>query len=166
MTRFERRRTLHAVIGAAPAERTRPRLNPPRWHELHEADGTPRRAYAPLLEYLKKLRPSELRVLDERMEATLREMGVTFGTGAQRQPWVCDLLPLIFEAEEWRAISAGVQQRMHAFELFLQDVYGRRRILREGVIIKEQSSGYRDRARCFSISAGRVSRATVAARWW
>ena len=103
------------------------------FHEIYEVDGAPRAAYASVLEQLKKRQPAELRQLDEQMEATLREMGVTFGHG-EEQGWICDLLPQIFAAEEWRRISAGVEQRLRAFELFLQDVYGPRRILREGKV--------------------------------
>lgn len=120
------------MTGAEAIHPTRATAPAASWHEIYEANGTPRPAYARLLEYLTTRRPSEIRALDERMEATLREMGVTFGGGAQ--PWVCDLLPHVFEAAEWRAISAGVQQRVRAFELFLQDVYGPRRILRDGVV--------------------------------
>ncbi len=104
-----------------------------RWHEIYDATGAPRACYAPLLEYLKKLRPAELRLLDERMEATLREMGVSFAHDSQQQ-WICDLLPHIFDADEWNTISAGVQQRTRAFELFLQDVYTTRKILRSGTV--------------------------------
>jgi uncharacterized circularly permuted ATP-grasp superfamily protein/uncharacterized alpha-E superfamily protein len=95
-------------------------------------DGAPKPAYARLIAYLKARKPSELQALDERMEATLREMGVTFGRGDQ--PWICDLLPHIFEAEEWQTISKGVKQRVRAFDRFLHDVYGARRILRDGVV--------------------------------
>lgn len=103
------------------------------FHEIYEVGGVPRAAYAPVLDHLKKRPPAELRQLDQQMEATLREMGVTFGHH-ENQAWVCDLLPHIFEVAEWRTISAGVEQRLRAFELFLEDVYGPRRILREGKV--------------------------------
>ncbi len=68
------------------------------------------------------------------MEATLREMGVTYGLpqGDQAAPWMCDLLPHVFTATEWQQVTAGVTQRIRAFELFLQDMYGKRQILRDG----------------------------------
>ncbi len=70
------------------------------------------------------------------VEATLREMGVSFdfATGENHRPWVCDLLPQIFKPEEWKIIESGMRQRMQAFDLFLQDVYGRKEILRAGII--------------------------------
>src|SRR5882724_9223814 len=43
-------------------------------------------------------------------------------------------LPHLFLPEEWDLITRGFQQRVQAFELLLQDVYGKREILREGIL--------------------------------
>ncbi len=111
---------------------------PPSWHEVHFPDGSPRPLYAKLLRDLGDLRPQDLRVLDDRMEATLREMGVNFDITRSdpwgRQPWTCDLLPHLFDAADWALIVRGFRQRLHAFELFLADVYGSRDILRAGIV--------------------------------
>lgn len=108
------------------------------WHDVFESDGQPRPHYRALLDHLRALRPKELRNLDERMQATLREMGVTFDFIREmpwgQQPWMCDLLPQIFTPEEWEVISRGFRQRLRAFEMFLQDVYGAKSILRAGVV--------------------------------
>lgn len=111
---------------------------PPSWHEVQFPDGTPRPLYGKLLADLGDLRVQDLRALDDRMEATLREMGVNFDiTRADpwgRQPWTCDLLPQIFDGADWALIVRGFRQRLHAFELFLEDVYGPRQILRDNVV--------------------------------
>jgi uncharacterized circularly permuted ATP-grasp superfamily protein/uncharacterized alpha-E superfamily protein len=74
----------------------------------------------------------------ERLEATMREMGVSFDIGRDRlwgrRPWFCDLLPELFGGEEWGRLAAGLRQRLRAFELFLQDIHGAQEILRAGVI--------------------------------
>jgi uncharacterized circularly permuted ATP-grasp superfamily protein/uncharacterized alpha-E superfamily protein len=105
-------------------------------YDVYDADGQPRPGYEGPLRYLQGMRKQELRALDQHMEATLREMGVTYGLprGEQARPWVCDLLPHIFTVNEWHQVTAGVSQRVRAFELFLQDIYGRRQILRDGAI--------------------------------
>lgn len=114
----------------------RTKSGPPRWDEIHGAENIPRPRYRKLLDTLCSQRVSDLRNLGERMEATLREMGVTFETpdGETKRPWSCDLLPQIFEQDEWSTIARGFRQRLSAFDLFLQDVYGRKEILREGVL--------------------------------
>lgn len=65
----------------------------------------------------------------------MREMGVTFDVSRVRpwgsRPWFCDLLPQIFTQQEWEPLTAGIRQRMRAFECFLQDIYSKKEILRE-----------------------------------
>ncbi len=114
----------------------REKLIQPRWDEIHSGGSAPRPRYQKLLHFLYSQRASDLRNLDERMEATLREMGVTFDfiSGENHRPWICDLLPQIFKAEEWALLDGGMRQRMQAFDLFLQDVYGRKEILRAGIV--------------------------------
>lgn len=113
-----------------------PRLVKGLRHDVYDAEGNPKPGYERPIRYLQGLKKPELRALDEQMEATLREMGVTYGIphGGTSEPWLCDLLPHVFSAEEWERVSAGVSQRIRAFELFLKDVYGKREILREGII--------------------------------
>ncbi|MDX2082125.1 MAG: circularly permuted type 2 ATP-grasp protein [Terrimicrobiaceae bacterium] len=107
----------------------------PLWNETFAEDGSPRGGYRPLFERLHSMPRSRVRSLDERLEATMREMGVTFDVSRERpwgsRPWFCDLMPQIFTAEEWETISAGLCQRLRAFEFFLRDVYSGKSILRE-----------------------------------
>ena len=62
-------------------------------YDVLDAAGNPRPGYEGPLRYLQNLRKQDLRALDEQMEATLREMGVTYGLphGEQAQPWFCDV---------------------------------------------------------------------------
>jgi len=77
---------------------------------------------------MEGLKTTELRTLGERMEATLREMAVSFEPEAGGN-WECDPLPQVFTSSEWDLIARGIRQRLQAFELFLQDLYGPREIL-------------------------------------
>lgn len=109
------------------------------WHEVLSADGTtPREPYEKLLRDLDDLPVADRRTLEDRMDAVLREMGVTFDVIRNdpwgRQPWRCDLLPHIFDSLEWEFLVRGFRQRLQAFELFLADVYGPKRILRAGAV--------------------------------
>ncbi len=108
------------------------------WHEILTADGTPRPVFRKALRDLSDLSTNERRALDDRMEATLREMGVTFDVIRSdawgRPPWTCDLMPHIFASADWELIVKGFRQRLRAFEAFLGDVYGKREILRSSTI--------------------------------
>jgi uncharacterized circularly permuted ATP-grasp superfamily protein len=110
---------------------------PKRWHEvLSERGGEPRAPYSELVSQLEGATSANLRELEERLDATLRELGVTFElpSGEHHNTWFCDLLPQIFTSDEWSQIVRGFEQRIRAFDMFLADVYGQREILRQGVI--------------------------------
>jgi uncharacterized circularly permuted ATP-grasp superfamily protein/uncharacterized alpha-E superfamily protein len=110
---------------------------PKRWHEvLSEPRGQPRAPYEGLVRQLERATSADLRELEERLDATLRELGVTFElpAGGHHNTWFCDLLPQVFTGDEWAKIVRGFEQRVRAFDMFLSDVYGKREILRQGVI--------------------------------
>lgn len=111
---------------------------PVHWNELLDPAGEPRAIYAPLFRRLASTPRAALRRTDEQLEATMREMGVTFDIARNRawgrRPWFCDLLPQVFTPDEWATLERGMQQRMHAYECFLRDVYGEQRILRQGIV--------------------------------
>jgi uncharacterized circularly permuted ATP-grasp superfamily protein/uncharacterized alpha-E superfamily protein len=119
--------------GDRPASTRRTAHPKGAWSEVLDAEGKPRPLYQSLLARLESLPRAELRLLDHRMEATLRELGAAPTSRAENAPvWSCDLLPHIFEAQEWTRVTSGLRQRMKAFELFLADVHGEREILRSG----------------------------------
>ncbi len=45
-----------------------------------------------------------------------------------------DVIPRIITADRWAHIEKGLQQRIHALNLFLQDLYGGQKILRDGIV--------------------------------
>jgi uncharacterized circularly permuted ATP-grasp superfamily protein/uncharacterized alpha-E superfamily protein len=108
------------------------------WNEIFESDGSPRAPFRPLLERLATHSRGELRALTDRVEATLREMGVRFNVRLPRvqgpRDWICDLLPQVFEQAEWERVERGLRQRLEAFEAFLWDIHGPRHILRDGTL--------------------------------
>lgn len=110
----------------------------PAWSEVLDEGGQARPSYGPLLGRLDALPRGELRQLDQRMEAAMRELGVTFGLAKGQtfgqKPWSCDLLPHVFSGEEWTLVTRGLRQRMRAMEFFLEDIYGRQEILRHGTL--------------------------------
>ena len=127
--------------GAASAtnrvDRQEAAVTPPSpWSEVLDDAGGPRPSYGGLLHRLDSLPRGELKLLDQRMEAAMRELGVTFGLekgqAFGQKPWSCDLLPHVFSGEEWSLLARGLRQRMKAFELFLRDIYGNQEILRHG----------------------------------
>jgi uncharacterized circularly permuted ATP-grasp superfamily protein len=106
--------------------------------EMKGADGIDRPPYGELARWLGEI-PSD--VLDyRRREAELlfRRIGITFAVygeaDAQERVIPFDVLPRILSAAEWDFLRAGLEQRVKALNLYIKDVYGRRDILRAGVV--------------------------------
>lgn len=111
---------------------------PGLWDEVFAPDGAPREIYRPLMDRVLSRPRRDTKLTIDRLGATMRELGVTFEVARDgpwgRQPWFCDLLPALFGGAEWAQVAAGVRQRLRAFEMFLQDVYGDKEILRAQVV--------------------------------
>src|SRR5919107_1646719 len=96
------------------------------YDEAFTGDGRPRPHYA---ELLAALDDADLAALGERVTAHLAASGVTFGEGA---PFHLDPVPRLLTATEWAELEAGLAQRVRALDAYCADVYGPRRIVRDG----------------------------------
>jgi uncharacterized circularly permuted ATP-grasp superfamily protein len=95
--------------------------------------------YEAVFEELRRLAPEELAARERLRDALFRRLGITFAvygdaSGAERT-WPMDVVPRILPAAEWRPVERGLEQRVRALNLFLEDLYvGERAALRDGVI--------------------------------
>jgi uncharacterized circularly permuted ATP-grasp superfamily protein len=106
--------------------------------EMRGTDGTLRSAYGELWRWLSEI-PHD--VLDHRRreaELIFRRIGITFAVhgaaDAQERLIPFDVLPRILAAAEWDRLRAGLEQRVKAINHYIRDVYGRREILKAGVV--------------------------------
>jgi len=83
----------------------------------------------------------DLRSRQSAAEATFRQLGITFAVygddDAAERIIPFDIIPRVFTQREWRSLSAGLEQRVQAINAYLNDIYGERRIVRDGVIPEE-----------------------------
>jgi uncharacterized circularly permuted ATP-grasp superfamily protein len=103
------------------------------------AGGPPPRAeLAALSRWIEATPDAELRRRQQAAEATFRQLGITFAvygeSEASERIIPFDIVPRVFLHDEWERLSAGLIQRVEAINAFLQDIYGERRILKEGVL--------------------------------
>lgn len=74
-------------------------------------------------------------------EVRLREKGVTFAVyghhDGNEKVWPFDVVPRPMSFTEWNRIEAGLKQRIRALNLFLSDIYGDKKILKDGIVPKE-----------------------------
>ena len=118
--------------------------------EMFFADGAVRPESKTLFERIQGLGEGELEQRQKAAERALIRMGITFnvyggGKGDERI-FPFDLVPRIIAAGEWEKIERGLQQRIRALNLFLDDVYHQQKIVRDGVVprdLVESAAGYR-----------------------
>jgi len=97
-----------------------------------------RAGFAPLAKWLAETPPVELARRQHAAETAFRSLGITFSVYGDEQaaeriiPF--DIVPRIFSAAEWERLSAGLEQRVRAINAFVDDVYGARRILADGIV--------------------------------
>lgn len=102
--------------------------------EMFDADGSVRESYQGVY---SALAPTSSRDLGARADALGRafiDQGVTFSLSGQESPFPLDVVPRVIAAQEWAHLEKGIKQRVKALELFLADIYGEQRILRDHVL--------------------------------
>jgi uncharacterized circularly permuted ATP-grasp superfamily protein len=110
--------------------------------EMFAATGQPRQHYRKLAERFARLDGiGELQKKQQLANDTFLRRGVTFTVYSDEQGtekiFPFDLIPRIIPASEWEHLERGLTQRMQALNLFLEDIYGPQRILKERVIPQE-----------------------------
>lgn len=94
-----------------------------------------------VLERLNEQDVASLRRRSRGAEQELLNLGITFTVYTDRAaidrilPF--DVIPRILTADDWSTIEQGVKQRVTAINMFLQDIYNSRHILRDGVVPEE-----------------------------
>jgi len=107
---------------------------------LH-ARGATREHYRRLLGHLERLGPEGVGQLHHDAQVSRLNQGITFtvysdATGTERI-FPFDLVPRLVSTHEWAPVEAGIAQRLRAVNLFLDDLYGDQKILRDGVVPTE-----------------------------
>ena len=108
------------------------------YDEMFQSPGLSRPGAKLLSDILSSLPPGEFKQRQSIAEAALLNLGITFSVYGSEEGlekiWPFDIIPRIVMPDEWELIERGLKQRITALNLFLQDVYGAQRSLREGVI--------------------------------
>ena len=92
---------------------------------------------APLVQLLRKTPYRELKNIQSEAETSIRNLGITFTVYSEGQnidrEWPFDIIPRIIRASEWNHVDKGLKQRLTALNLFINDIYNSRKIVRDGV---------------------------------
>jgi uncharacterized circularly permuted ATP-grasp superfamily protein len=109
------------------------------WDEMVSA-GRPHDACRGVMHYLTSLGP-ELLDRQQAAELAIRTMGITFTVYSEAgdidRAWPFDVIPRVISSQEWASVTAGLIQRLVALNLFIDDLYGAAKILKDGVVPAE-----------------------------
>ena len=94
-------------------------------------EGRPRPGYT---DVMGELAEADLKGITDSVERHLRERQVNFRSEGDSRAFHVDPVPRILEAAEWNGLAFGMRQRARALNAFIADVYGDRRIVKEGVL--------------------------------
>jgi len=107
--------------------------------ELLTSQGTPR--HPALSDGLASLSAEMLAERQRHAEEELLEKGITFAVyghnDGNEKVWPFDVVPRPIAWDEWQIIESGLKQRIRALNLFLDDVYGDGKIMKDGVVPEE-----------------------------
>src|ERR1700749_4103895 len=106
--------------------------------EMRGSEGAVRPAYAELARWLGEVPPDVLDYRRREAELLFRRIGITFAVygeaDAQERLIPFDVIPRVLSAGEWDTLRRGLEQRVKALNLYLADIYGRREILKAGIV--------------------------------
>lgn len=120
--------------------------NPGKFHdEIISSPGYARKPARQLASYLKSLTHEDLLQKKTAAELAIKTMGISFtvysdGTNIDRE-WPMDIIPRLISANEWDETSRGLEQRLRAMNLFINDLYNDQKILKDKVVPKELIDG-------------------------
>ncbi|TDR46579.1 putative circularly permuted ATP-grasp superfamily protein [Tahibacter aquaticus] len=131
------------------------------YDEMYGRDGAVRPHYGAFDDWLQSTPALQIEHKRREAEIAFHRVGITFsvyGEDAGNERLIpFDLVPRIVPAAEWRVLETGLRQRVHALNLFLGDVYGEQRILREGRVPRDlvlNNSAYRNEMRGLAVPGG------------
>jgi len=107
------------------------------YDEMFDQSGRPRPRAELLARRLRALADGELVRRQKAADTALLNMGITFTVygheAGTEKIWPFDLIPRILEHREWKFIEDGLRQRITALNMFIDDMYHERKIVRDGV---------------------------------
>jgi uncharacterized circularly permuted ATP-grasp superfamily protein len=106
--------------------------------EMGGDESSVRPAYVELSRWLKEVPPDVLDFRRREAELFFRRLGITFAVygdpEAQERLIPFDIIPRILAQAEWQLLERGLEQRVKAINAYVKDAYGRREILRAGIV--------------------------------
>ncbi|WDF80854.1 circularly permuted type 2 ATP-grasp protein [Mucilaginibacter sp. KACC 22773] len=110
----------------------------PFFDELAAPEGVVREHWKKLAHAYDELGLEKMEQRSREISQELRDNGVTYNVYSDpdgiNRPWKLDPVPMVFSQQEWENIEKGLIQRAELLNLIISDIYGERRLIKEGFI--------------------------------
>ena len=97
--------------------------------------------YDKIFKRFDRLTESEISERRQQADSSFLEHGITFTVygddGGTERIFPFDLIPRVIPESEWSVVESGLRQRILAINLFLNDIYHGRKIIKDGIIPEE-----------------------------
>lgn len=114
--------------------------NPHHYDEMVSGNTT-RAHYQEVMDWLNRTPLENMIRSRQQAEACFRQEGITFtvyGDSAGTERLIpFDIIPRIIPNSEWQLLARGCEQRVHALNAFLHDIYHEQKIIKAGVVPAE-----------------------------
>ncbi len=106
--------------------------------EMFQGTDQYRPSYQTFKDELAKFTPEQLVQLQEATDKAQHLLGMTFNVygddqGVERILHL-DILPRIIDSTDWSKLEAGLEQRIYALNLFIEDIYHDQKIVKDGIV--------------------------------
>jgi uncharacterized circularly permuted ATP-grasp superfamily protein/uncharacterized alpha-E superfamily protein len=120
-------------------------IPPGHYNEAFSAQGIPRSHWEYLLHSFESLGEQGLQDRVRKASRILRDDGATYNLSDRLpgvRPWEIDPVPMVFSSAEWADIERGLIQRSEVLNAVLNDIYGKRELIHNGIIPPEAIYGH------------------------
>src|SRR5690606_24023439 len=120
------------------------------YDEIISSPGNARMPARRLVSYLGSLGDDDVQARRASADVAIKQMGVTFTVYSEEgnidRSWPFDIIPRTVSRRQWEKTAAGLEQRLRALNLFIDDLYHDQKIVKDGVFpryILDESKNYR-----------------------
>ncbi len=111
------------------------------YDEMFDENNVVRANYKLFLDRLQKVSHKKLKTLQHATDRAQLSLGMTFNVYSDNQGTErilpLDIIPRIINNAEWTHLEKGLQQRIKALNLFIQDIYNGQKVFKDKIIPKE-----------------------------
>jgi uncharacterized circularly permuted ATP-grasp superfamily protein len=111
---------------------------PVTFDEFFTTSGVPRPEAEHVIRLLENIGSAEFKSRQHLADSTFLKGGITFSVYSDDQGteriFPFDLIPRLITSAAWKPTRDGLEQRVKALNLFLADVYGEQRVLKERIV--------------------------------